>query len=103
VALAEANSERKNQFLTDALDAASARLATAGQQSVIWGADGITVQDVDSPSDMIRMVGGAILLSKQDKNGEQKWVTGVTSDGISASLVTAGVINAGEIEIMDYD
>jgi hypothetical protein len=52
---------------------------------------------------MIRMVGGAILLSKQDKNGEQKWVTGVTSDGISASLVTAGVINAGEIEIMDYD
>ena len=103
VALAEANNERKNQFLSDALDTANARLTTAGQQSVTWGADGITVQDVDSPSDMIRMVGGAILLSKQDKNGEQKWVTGVTSDGISASLVTAGVVNTGEISIMNYD
>jgi hypothetical protein len=49
------------------------------------------------------MVGGAILLSKQDKNGKQKWVTGVTSDGISANLITAGTINAGEIAIMNYD
>jgi hypothetical protein len=47
------------------------------------------------------MVGGAILLSKQDNNGEQKWVTGVTSDGVSANLITAGVINAGEISIMN--
>jgi hypothetical protein len=49
------------------------------------------------------MVGGAILLSKQDENGQQKWVTGVTSDGVSASLITAGVLNAGEISIMNYD
>jgi hypothetical protein len=69
VALAEANQERKQQFLTDALDSASARLAAAGQQSVTWGNDGITVKSVDSPCDAIRMVGGAILLSKQDKNG----------------------------------
>ena len=103
VALAEANQAKKQAFLTDAMDAASARLTTAGQQSVIWGNDGITVKSVDSPCDAIRMVGGAILLSKQDKNGEQKWVTGVTSDGITASLITAGVLNAGEISIMNYD
>lgn len=103
VALAEAGQERKQQFLTEALDSASARLAAAGQQSVTWGNDGITVKSVNSPCDAIRMVGGAILLSKQDENGKQKWVTGVTSDGVSASLITAGVINAGEISIMNYD
>lgn len=69
VALAEANQARKQRFLTDALDNAAARLATAGQQSVSWGNDGITVKSVDSPCDAIRMVGGAILLSKQDENG----------------------------------
>lgn len=103
VALAEANQARKQQFLTDALMGAEARLSTAGQQSVDWGNDGITVKSVDSPCDAIRMIGGAILLSKQDKNGEQQWVTGVTSDGISASLITAGTLNAGEISIMNYD
>jgi hypothetical protein len=103
VALAEANQERKNQFVTDALDGADARLQVAGQQSVEIGDDGITITDVDTPSDKIRMVGGAILLSKQDKNGETKWVTGVTSDGVSASLITAGVLNAGEISIMNYN
>jgi hypothetical protein len=82
---------------------AEARLSTAGQQSVDWGNDGITVKSVDSPCDAIRMIGGAILLSKQDKNGEQQWVTGVTSDGVSASLITAGTLNAGEISIMNYD
>jgi U3 small nucleolar ribonucleoprotein component len=69
VALAEAGQERKMQFLTDALDAADARLAAAGQQSVTWGNDGITVRSVNSPCDAIRMIGGAILLSKQDDNG----------------------------------
>lgn len=103
VALAEANQAQKQSFLTGALDAASARLMTAGQQSVTWGNDGITVKSVDSPCDAIRMVGGAILLSKQDKNGEQKWVTGVTSDGVSASLITAGTLNTGEINIMSGD
>jgi hypothetical protein len=49
------------------------------------------------------MVGGAILLSKQDDNGQQKWVTGVTADGVSASVVTAGVLNTGEISIMNND
>lgn len=103
VALAEANQAKKQAFLSDAMDSATARLTTAGQQSVTWGNDGITVKSVDSPCDAIRMVGGAILLSKQDKNGEQKWVTGVTSDGISANLITTGILNAGEISIMNYD
>lgn len=101
VALAEATQERKHQFITDALNGATARLEMAGQQTVTWGNDGITVRSDEAPCDAIRMVGGAILLSKKDKNGQQKWVTAVTADGISASLITAGIINANEISIMN--
>ena len=101
VALAEANQATKQAFFTDALSGATARLTTAGQQEVDWGNDGITVYSKDNPSDAIRMVGGAILLSKKGEDGIQKWVTGVTSDGVSASLITAGTINAGEISIMN--
>lgn len=103
VALAEAGQERKQQFLTDALDGMNSRLAVAGQQTVVIDNSGITVTDDDTPSESIRMVGGAIMLSKQDANGEQKWTTGLTSDGVSANLITAGVINAGQIAIMNSD
>lgn len=103
VALAEANQARKQQFLTDALNGASARLQAAGQQSVVWDNTGLTITDVDAPSNQIRMIGGAILLKKQDENGQDRWTTGITSDGISASLITAGTINAGEIAIMNAD
>ena len=103
VALAEANQERKNQFLSDALDSANSKFFVGKQPSVRLTNEGLVIENPDSPSDAIKMVGGAILLSKQDKNGQQKWVTGVTSDGVSASLITAGVLNAGEISIMNYD
>ena len=103
VALAEAGQERKNEFVTDALAGAGARLQLAGQQSVTYGDDGLTITDIDSPSNSIRMIGGAILLSKQDKNGQTKWTTGLTSDGIAADLITAGILNVGEISIMNHN
>ena len=103
VALAEANQVRKQQFLADALDSANSKFFVGKQPSVRLTNEGLLVENPDSPCDAIKMVGGAILLSKQDENGQQAWVTGVTSDGISASLITAGVLNAGEIAIMNYD
>lgn len=103
VALAEANQERKSQFLSDALDSANSKFFVGKQPNVRLTNEGLVVENPDSPCDAIKMVGGAIMLSKQDMNGQQKWVTGVTSDGITASLITAGVLNAGEISIMNYD
>jgi hypothetical protein len=47
------------------------------------------------------LVAGAILFSKKDENGQHRWVTGVTSEGISANLITAGSINTRNISIMD--
>lgn len=103
VALAEANQTRKQQFLSDALNSANARLTTAGQQSVVWDNTGITITDINTPSNQIRMIGGAILLKSQNEKGQEVWTTAITSDGISANLITAGTINAGEIAIMNAD
>lgn len=102
VSLAYAEEQAKMEFLNDALSSAGAMLTTAGQQSVTWGDEGITVTDVDTPCNEIRMVGGAILLSKQDEQtGQKKWVSAMTSDGISANLITAGVVNTGKVAIMN--
>jgi hypothetical protein len=56
---------------------------------VVWDKDGITVTDVDTPSQQIRIVGGAILLRDEDEDG-LGWKTGMTSKGISAKLLTSG-------------
>lgn len=103
VALAEASSVRKQAFLNDALSEASTMLSVAGQQSVTQGADGITITDLSTPSNSIRLIGGAILLSKLNKNGVQEWTSAITSNGVSASLITAGLVNTKEIQIMNYD
>jgi hypothetical protein len=42
-------------------------------------------------------------LSKLNKNGVQEWTTAITSKGVSASLITAGLVNTKEIQIMNYD
>jgi hypothetical protein len=102
-ALAEAASAKKYQFLTDALAGAEAILSAAGQQTVIIDKSGITITDDDSPCNQIRLIGGAILISTDDGNGVKKWKTAMTHQGISASLITAGVINAGEICIMNSE
>ena len=100
VALAEADVARKGEFLSDALSDANAKLSAAGQTSVEQGVDGITLTD-SKTNDKMRLIGGAILMGVLDENGERKWKTGLTPEGISASLVTAGTINTGSIAIMD--
>lgn len=92
--------DKKTSFLEEALSGAAAAFKVAGQQSVRWGSDGITVTDTDSPCNQIRLIGGAIMLSNQDENGEQRWTTAITSQGISASVLTAGIINTEEISIV---
>lgn len=101
VALAEANAQKKGAFLKEALSDASTMFSTAGQQSVVQGVDGITITDLKTPCNQIRMIGGAIMVSKDDGKGDQKWSTAITGNGISASLLTSGAVNTGEISIMN--
>lgn len=99
--LVESTSGEKYAFLNDALNDAEAKLTAAGAQSVVWDNSGLTITDLSSPANSIKMVGGAILLSGEDDSGNKVWRTGITSEGVSASLITAGKINTGEITIMD--
>lgn len=98
VALAEASAAIKSEFLQDAFNSANDTLSKAGQTSVKWGENGITLTDSDTKNEM-RLIGGAILMSIQDENGQRKWKTGLTPEGISASLVTAGTVDTGKIQI----
>lgn len=103
VAITTGSTEKKTDFLNKALNNAAAMLKAAGQQTVEWGSNGISVIDQNSPCNQIRLIGGAIMISKQDENGQQKWVTAITHEGISASILTAGVINTNEISLMAGD
>ena len=99
VALAEANTKVKGAFLQDALNAAGEKFTLAGQTSVEQSNYGITLTDKDT-QDQLRLIGGAILMSVQDEaTGNRVWKIGLTPDGISASLVTAGTIDTGNINI----
>jgi hypothetical protein len=101
VALTEANSELRGKFVKDALSSADAKLSAAGQTTVVQDAYGITLTD-EATKDQMRLIGGAILMSVEDPDtGLRSWKTGLTPDGISASLVTAGTINTGNIQIMN--
>jgi hypothetical protein len=50
----------------------------------------------------MRLIGGAILMGVEDQEtGTRRWKTGLTPDGISASLIQAGTVNTGIINIMN--
>lgn len=103
VALAEANVQKKGEFLNEAIGSTNAKLSAAGQTTVIQDVNGLTLTD-SKTKDQMRLIGGAILMGVQDKDsGERVWKTGLTPKGISASLVTAGTLNAGNIAIMNVN
>lgn len=100
-ALADADVQLKGKFVTEALTGMSGKLAVAGQTTVVQDQSGITLTDSNT-RDQMRLIGGAILMSVEDsETGERKWKTGLTPEGISASLITAGTLNAGKITIMN--
>lgn len=101
VELAEADTAIRGKFVTDALAGMAESFSIAGQTSVEQGDYGILLTDSTTKNQM-QLIGGGILMSVQDPDtGERAWKTGLTPEGISASLITAGRLNTGTIEIMN--
>jgi hypothetical protein len=76
-------------------------LSPSKKHDVVWDNTGITVTDRTTPTNQVKIVGGAILFSLEDPiTKKQTWRTGVTNQGISADLITAGRLDAGVIQIM---
>lgn len=98
-ALVEANAAKQNEFVVNAINNAQSYLNHG--QTVVTGPDGITITDNSDRQNQLRMVGGAILFRTTDpKTKQQTWMTGITKDGISANLITAGKLDVGQIQIM---
>lgn len=103
-ALAEADAAHKFSFLNDALSSAEARIGDANNTVVVdtSGGTGITITNKNNAEEALRLTSGAILLKGTDPNSDKKiWKTGLTAQGISASLITAGTVNTSEIQIMN--
>lgn len=94
--LAEGEKEVTQKFLTDALSTLS-DFAIPGQTTVDY-TDGILLTNTNT-QDQLKLVGGAILLGTLDKSGQRKWRSGLTPDGLSASLITAGTLDVNNITI----
>ena len=102
--LANADAAHKFSFLNGALSAAEARIGNANNTVVVdtSGGTGITITNKNNTEEALRLTSGAILLKGTNpENGQKIWKTGLTAEGISASLVTAGTINTSEISIMN--
>ena len=65
-------------------------------QSVVWDETGITITCLTRPNEIVRLVSGGILLSK---DGGETWGAGITGNGINASYMTAGQLDASVINI----
>ena len=100
VEFVEADESTKLDFLGDAFNSDTATLSIGGQATVIQDASGISIIDKIDPYNALRLLGGKILISRRDEQGNRYWATGMSSRGISADLITAGTINTGILNIM---
>ena len=99
-ALANADIAHKIKFLSGAISDADTVLKNDGAQDWTLDENGLTLASRSTGS-KLRAVGGAILLGEVGDDGKDKWITGLTANGISANLITAGSINTGTIQIMN--
>ena len=72
-------------------------LSNATEQSVVWDDTGITITNLSKPNEIVRLVSGGILITN---NGGDTWAAGITGNGINASYLTAGQIDASRINII---
>jgi hypothetical protein len=76
-------------------------LANASDNSYVLDETGLSFQSLLNPNKKVRLLAEGLFLSNETdlKTGAPKWTTGVTAEGINASLLTAGQINTANIKI----
>lgn len=86
----------KIEVLQETVNNNALNLSFATNESVKVGEDGITTVDLNNPNKILRMSSGIIAMSR---DGGSSWTTGMTADGINASLITAGHLDASAVTI----
>lgn len=74
-------------------------LANASDNSYSLDSNGLQFQSLLNPAKKIRILADGIFLSNSSSKGEVEWKTGITADGINASLITSGEIDTAKIKI----
>lgn len=76
-------------------------LSNASDNSFKLDAAGLFLQNIINPGKKLRIVSDGIFISNSTNRytGEPEWKTGITADGINASVLTAGEINTALIKI----
>ena len=95
--LAVSTAKKRGQFLQEAFDDADMTIRNAGEQTVTIDERGLTIADKLEPNNALRAVCGGIALTT---DGGDTWTLGLTSKGVSANLITSGILNTGEVNIM---
>jgi hypothetical protein len=62
----DATVEAQNEFITNALNNAQTFLSPSKKHDVVMDDTGITITDRETPTNQVKLVGGAILLSIED-------------------------------------
>ena len=85
----------QNTLLQNALT-----LANASDNSYVLNETGLSLQSLINPAKKMRAVADGIFFANSNgKDGQPQWKTGITADGINASMLTAGEINTSLIKI----
>lgn len=75
-------------------------LANASDNSYTLDDSGLSLQSLINPMRKMRILADGIFITNSlDAAGQPEWKTGITADGINASIITAGEINTANIRI----
>ena len=88
----------RSSLLQDSMNNNNLIIKNAKDESVVWDETGITITNFLNPSNIVRLVSGGIVLSS---DGGRTWTTGITGEGINASVVTTGRLDTNRIRIFN--
>lgn len=76
-------------------------LANSTDNSYILDNTGLHLQSIINPSKKLRATADGVFISNSTnpETGEPEWITGISADGVNASVLTSGEINTSLIKI----
>jgi hypothetical protein len=76
-------------------------LANSSDNSYVLNETGLSLQSLINPAKKMRAIADGIFFSNSTNitNGQPEWKTGITAEGINASVITSGQLNTSLIKI----
>ena len=79
-------------------------LINSSNNDCVLDQSGLTLKSIHNPTEQLRIVSNGIFISNSlGSDGEPQWKTGISADGINASVLTSGKINTSEVNIFTGD